>query len=171
MKIRNATTDDAAWIADLCHRQFQVAHKGGIRPDDLLYYVDKIFNAAEVFDDIGIEGNYYLVAVSDNEEPLGCLKLGPADLFAALHVPGAIEITRLYLEPGSIGKGIGHGLMKAAFLLSKSIDKTSVWLHVYKENYQAIKFYEKCGFEKAGEQDFPVRQSCPVGWVMKCEIK
>lgn len=170
MLIRRADANDSKWITAICHQQFQVAHKGGMWPEDLLYYVDETFNEPTVKKDIEKPGNYYLVAVSENSEGVGCIKLGPVDLHLAAGVEDAIEISRVYLNPAIVGTGIGKSLMNKAIELALSLGKKSIWLHVYKENKQAILFYEKCGFVIVGDQDFPVRNSCPVGWVMKNEI-
>lgn len=165
--IRNATLEDAGWIASICHQQFQVAHKGGILPEDLIYYVDKTFHIAAVEDDIRIADNRYLLAVSPGGQPLGCVKMGPVNLPQAAHLDDALEITRFYVLPEMIGTHVAKALMEGIFDNAATMQITSLWLHVYKKNHRAIRFYEKAGFVIVGEQDFPVRNSCPVGWVMK----
>ena len=168
--VRKAILSDAEWIAELCHQQFQVAHDGGLSPEDMKYYVDKTFTPAEVQKDMSFLGNHYLVIETEEGELLGCVKIGPVNLDLAKSEQEAIELTRLYLQPSSIGKGIGSILMEETLTLAKELEYISMWLHVYQKNKQAIIFYEKWGFMKMGTQDFPVRTSCPVGWVMKCDL-
>lgn len=170
IQVRKAVLADAKWITTLCHQQFQFAHQGGLSPEDMLYYVDKTFTIAQVKKDLSFSGNHYLVVEFEQGEPLGCVKIGPVNLDLARSVEEAIELTRLYLQPLSIGKGIGSILMQETLALAKELEYTSMWLHVYQQNKQAIAFYEKWGFIKMGTQDFPVRNSCPVGWVMKCDL-
>lgn len=170
IQVRRGILADAVWIAALCHKQFQFAHDGGLTPEDMLYYVDKTFTSDQVKKDMSFLGNHYLVIETDKGESLGCIKLGPVHLKMAKSIEGAIELTRLYLVPAAIGKGIGSILLKEGLTLAQELEYTSMWLHVYQKNPQAIAFYEKWGFEKVGIQDFPVRNSCPVGWVMKCEL-
>ena len=169
MQVRQATTKDAGSIATICHSQFQIAHKNALAPDDLLYYVDKTFNEAAVEADLSNAENIHFVAV-ENNEILGCINLGKVYLNQALHIKSAMEITRLYIKPEFIGKGVASALMEKVKTLARSKQKESLWLHVYKGNDEAINFYKKCGFEIVGEQIFPVRQSCPVGWVMMCKL-
>lgn len=170
IQVRKAMLADADWIAALCHQQFQFAHDGGLSAEDMKYYVDKTFTPAEVKKDMAFLGNHYLVVETKDGESLGCVKIGPVNLNLAKSIEQAIELTRFYLQPSSIGKGIGSILMQETLALAQELEYTSMWLHVYQQNKNAIAFYEKCGFFKMGTQDFPVRNSCPVGWVMKCNL-
>ena len=170
MKVRQATVKDAGPIAAICHSQFQVAHKGGMAPDDLLYYVDKTFSKAAVEIDLSNNENIHFVATGDGEDILGCINLGKVHLPQASHIESAMEITRLYIKPEYIGKGVAAALMEEVITLARSKQKESLWLHVYKGNEDAIKFYNKWGFKIVGELNFPVRKSCPVGWVMMCKL-
>ena len=170
MQVRQATMKDADPIAAICHSQFQVAHKKALAPDDLLFYVDKTFNKAAIEADLSNPENIHFVATENDGEILGCINLGKVYLHQALHIELAMEITRLYIKPSCIGKGVASALMENVKSLARSKNIKTLWLHVYKGNEDAIKFYKKCGFEIVGEQNFPVRQSCPVGWVMRCEL-
>jgi hypothetical protein len=80
MHTRNATAEDAAWIAALCYRQFQVAHQEAWQKEDLVYAVDKMFSVAAVTPDIQEKGHHYFAVTEENENPLGCVKLGPPEL-------------------------------------------------------------------------------------------
>lgn len=169
MQVRQATMMDADPIAAICHRQFQIAHKEALAPDDLVYYVDKTFNKAAIEADLSNPETIHFVATGDNEI-LGCINIGKVHLQQASHIESAMEITCLYIKPEYIGKGVAYALMEKVKALAISNQKESLWLHVYKGNEKAIQFYEKCGFNIAGEQEFPVRESCPVGWVMMCKL-
>ena len=170
MQVRQATTMDAGPIAVICHSQFQVAHKEGMTPDDLLYYVDKTFSTDAVEADLSNKENIHFVATDDDGEIIGCINLGKVHLPQASHIEDAMEITRLYIKPAYIGKGVASALMEKVKTLARTKQKESLWLHVYKKNEDAIKFYKKLGFNIVGELNFPVRKSCPVGWVMMCKL-
>lgn len=170
MQIRQAIEQDAASIAAICHTQFQVAHKEGISPDDLQFYVDKTFSKAAVDADLADKETTHFVATDEAETILGCINVGKVHLPQASHIDTAMEITRLYIQPAYIGKGVASALMDKVKALARSKQKESLWLHVYKGNADAINFYKKWGFHIVGELNFPVRTSCPVGWVMMCKL-
>jgi GNAT superfamily N-acetyltransferase len=165
IRIRKATMDDAEWIAPLCHKQFQVAHHGAMLQEDLEYCVDMLFNEPAVIEDIADTTNHYFVAEIDGK-PLGCTKLHAVQLDYAKDIANALEVSRVYILPECIGKGVGSALMDDVIEWCRENDITSLWLHVYENNLSAIEFYERWGFEKTTKQDYPVRNSCPVGWVM-----
>ncbi len=73
MKIRQASVKDAGPIATICHSQFHIAHKVGIAPDDLLYYVDKTFSKAAVEADLSNTENIHFVAIGNDEDIVGCI--------------------------------------------------------------------------------------------------
>jgi ribosomal protein S18 acetylase RimI-like enzyme len=166
VSIKKATISDAHWIATLCHKQFQVAHDGAMLKEDLEYCVDMLFNEASVEEDISDPQNYYFIATTENAK-LGCTKISSVQLDLGKYEKHALELTRVYVQPDCIGKGVGSKLMQHVIDHSKQNGITSLWLHVYEKNLSAIEFYLKWGFEKIGEQSYPVRSSCPTGWVMR----
>jgi diamine N-acetyltransferase len=166
IKIRKATIEDSSWIASLCHKQFQVAHEGAMLQEDLEYCVDMLFNEQSVKEDIEEPNNYYYIATADNAN-LGCTKTAAVQLDLGKYAKNALELTRVYVQPEYIGKGVGSKLMQHVIDHTRQNGIESLWLHVYEKNYSAIDFYLKWGFEKMGKQDYPVRSSRPVGWVMK----
>lgn len=171
MHTRIATPADAAWIAALCYRQFQEAHREALQPDDLVYAVDNMFSPAEVTADMQQKEHYYFAVTDDNGNPLGCVKLGPPELDLAREVNGAIELTRFYVQPEMIGKNVATLLMKACIDFVRTHHQySSIWLHVYEGNVRARRFYEKAGFNIEGTQLYPVRNSVPTGIVMKLQV-
>lgn len=88
----------------------------------------------------GAMKNTYLPAVEnwvfeEEEEALGFISL----------IGG--RICALFVKPGMQGKGIGTALIKHAKAL-----KGNLSLKVYRENENALHFYEKCGFVPVAEE-------------------
>ncbi len=57
------------------------------------------------------------------------------------------RICALFVAPEMQGKGIGRALLGHAMIL-----KGNLSLKVYRENENALSFYEKCGFVAVGEE-------------------
>jgi GNAT superfamily N-acetyltransferase len=171
MSTRRAMAEDAAWIAALCYKQFQEAHRKALKPDDLLYAVDSMFLPDAVAADIKEKDHHYFAVTDGTGKPLGCVKLGPPELDLAKEVKGAIELTRLYLNPAMIGKNVAALLLKTCVDFVKAHQQyNSIWLHVYEGNLRARRFYEKAGFTMEGNQLYPICNSVPTGIVMKLEV-
>lgn len=68
---------------------------------------------------------------------------------SCISVPGASEVTALYLLEGYKGMGLGKKLMKAAL---ERLPSPAVALLVLRGNVRAIGFYEHMGFRFTGRQ-------------------
>lgn len=64
------------------------------------------------------------------------------------------EIQRIYVDRHYHGKGIGDALIQQAFYLAQTFLKKYIWLGVWEENYRAVHFYKKFGFESFGSHSF-----------------
>ncbi len=64
------------------------------------------------------------------------------------------EIQRIYVDRDYHGKGIGESLLQQAFYLAQTFLKKYIWLGVWEENYRAVHFYKKFGFESFGTHTF-----------------
>lgn len=64
--------------------------------------------------------------------------------------PETGEIFALYVLPEYWGTGVAQKLMEAGLLKLAAYPEIALW--VLKDNPRAIRFYEKCGFSKTGEE-------------------
>ena len=67
-----------------------------------------------------------------------------------LHAGVNSVIADLYVEKGHRKKGIGSELLGKALETAKARDVKEVHVTTREDNYEAMKFYEKYGFNKAG---------------------
>ncbi|WP_293572646.1 N-acetyltransferase [Phaeobacter sp.] len=65
-----------------------------------------------------------------------------------------IEIRTLYVQPRHHGRGIGAALLRAGLAHCASQGASAVWLASNAENLPAKAFYERQGFERAGDTAF-----------------
>ena len=84
--------------------------------------------------------------------------------------PGDYELRRLYLLHRFQGLGIGRALMDDAVARTRELGRTRLLLGVYGENYGAIRFYEKAGFQQIGERFFTVGSTTHHDAVMAREV-
>lgn len=66
------------------------------------------------------------------------------------------ELRRLYVAHEWHGRGIGRALMEAAFAWMESMFPGPAWLGVWSGNEKAQRIYQRYGFRKVGEYDYPV---------------
>lgn len=66
----------------------------------------------------------------------------------------ALELQRIYLLEQYWGKGYGKILLDYCEKYAYEHDFAWIWLVVWSENYGAIRFYEREGWEKFAQKDF-----------------
>jgi len=87
---------------------------------------------------------------------IGYAKVGPNSLPLTSPQDNALELAQLYIDKNHQGKGIGQSLLTHAIDYARRHDYLEMILGVYYNNIGAQKLYERNGFEKIGEYDFPV---------------
>jgi diamine N-acetyltransferase len=161
--IREATTADAALIADLSRQTFYDTFAAANTKEDMEQFLTEQFTHAALMAEVGAPENIFLLAY-DGETPAGYARLREtrADV-----TENKIEIARLYAATEMIGKGVGKALMQACIDLAKRKHKRFIYLGVWEKNERAIRFYTAWGFEKVGEHDFVLGTDVQRDWEMQ----
>ncbi len=155
--IRDATSDDAAALADLARRTFVDAFGQDNDPDDLAAFLAATYSPdiqrRELLDPerpcLVAENNGTLVAFAQlrRDTRLSCI----AD-------PSAIEIQRFYVDRAAHGTGLAQRLMQAVLEAATARAANSVWLGVWEKNPRALRFYGAQGFTQVGSHVFRAGQ-------------
>jgi ribosomal-protein-alanine N-acetyltransferase len=82
------------------------------------------------------------------EEPAGEM----AGLLAATLAAGEAEVQNLAVVPEKRRRGLASGLLAAALERLSAAGAKSVWLEVRESNQEAIAFYERHSFRRAGRR-------------------
>lgn len=81
-----------------------------------------------------------------------------------------LEIEKIYVVAEYNHMGIGSKLMMQAINLAKSLNKKFIWLGVWKDNLNALSFYQKSGFYKNGEHTFTIGDDHQIDYIMKMNL-
>lgn len=104
-----------------------------------------------------------------NQKAIGYIKLVEnfiPDGFAHLGKT-FLQIDKLYLLATAQKIGFGSQLLQKSFELAQEKKYDTIWLGVWNKNHQAISFYQKFGFEKAGDWFFKMGDKiCEDEWLM-----
>lgn len=152
VRVRPATAEDAARLADFARRLFHDTFAADNRPEDMAAYEAATYSPelqrAEIADPAG------LVLVAE----IGDAWAGYAHLAASAPPPGiaapAVELRRFYVDPAWHGRGVAPALMATVREAARERGARSLWLGVWERNPRAIGFYAKCGFADVGSQPF-----------------
>jgi ribosomal protein S18 acetylase RimI-like enzyme len=155
--IRKAELTDAANIAELGARVFTISFGHSVQPHELQMFLDESYTTELITKDIKDENKDVIVCTGSENEILGFAYLTRGSSEPCLDdVPNKVELQRIYVHPSAHGKGVGQSLANTIQEMAREQGFKNIWLGVWKENYRAIRAYQKWGFKEVGEHDFVV---------------
>ncbi|MDJ0707758.1 MAG: GNAT family N-acetyltransferase [Leptolyngbyaceae cyanobacterium MO_188.B28] len=151
--IRRAANEDVSLIADIGARLFKDTFGQDNPPEDMACYLASSFSKTKIKAELEDLATTFLLAY-EAENPIGYAKLRESQNPDCVTGPKPIQLVRLYLDHGVIGKGYGSRLIRACFEEAASAGFQTIWLGVWEKNNRALKFYQKWGFVAVGRHDF-----------------
>ena len=150
VEVRRATADDAASVAAVHVRTWQVAYRG-LMADEVLDRLS-VEQREELWRQVlsGERSEAVYVAVDDGAVVGFCAVVAPSRDDDA--ESGVAEIAAIYIEPGVWRTGTGRALMDVALADLRASGWCSVTLWVLAENHQARAFYARFGFGPDGAE-------------------
>ena len=148
----------AGGAADLPQLSVLAAHvfvqtycAGGLRPDQAREALE-VYSVAE-FERRLTAGHRYTLACRGEH------LLAFADTVQSASVPlpelaGALELTRLYVDPRMQRQGLGRMLLRHAEGLATAAGCPGLWLTAWAENRNALGFYAAAGYADLGRSDY-----------------
>jgi ribosomal protein S18 acetylase RimI-like enzyme len=161
MKIRRATINDAAALAEIAERTFRDTFAKDNTPEDLEAYVASAYG--ETLQRRELEDPESLALLGEAED--GTL-IAYTQMRRVRSPHGEVEIARFYVDRTYHGQGLAQQLMNAAVGAARGLGATTLWLGVWERNLRAIAFYAKCGFQDVGSQPFLVGSDLQTDRVM-----
>jgi len=146
ISIRLAVPGDAAEMAEILMRSWEVAYKG-IIPDE--YIREKNASRPEQYKRAITAKNTDSYVIRRDGKTVGIMRVASpqnddvGDDFYELHY--------IYLHPDYYRQGIGSKAMVYAFNIACNLGKKYMVVWVFADNINSIKFYEKCGFRADGK--------------------
>ena len=156
--IRLAKPDDAQDMAEVHARSWEVAYKDII---PIEYIKAKNATRPDLYKRIITDENTTQHVIQANGKTVGIMGFGePKDDDAD---DNYYELHGVYLHPDYYRKGIGTKAVDFAFEKARKLNKKYMNVWVFAENYNSIKFYEKCGFIADGKT-----KDYDCGKILKC---
>ena len=167
LHIRRAVPADAAVLAPLMAEWFLAAYGHASDAANTSAFVAANFARAKQAAEIANPDIVTLIAEVDGE------MAGYAQVRFATRAPdcvtddGACELGRFYFAPAHQGRGGAALLMDAVRATAREHNQRWLWLLVWQEAPQAIRFYEKQGFRKVGTAVFMVGEDPKADFVLR----
>ena len=156
--IRRARPADAPVLAALGERTFTETFGHLYAPQDLQAFVAEAYGVAQARTDLADPAKASWLVEQDGVA-IGYALAGPCALPHPDITPACGELKRLYFVKDRQGGGLGGRLFALVMDWLQADGPRPVWIGVWSENHGAQRFYERHGFEKAGEYGFRVGQT------------
>jgi diamine N-acetyltransferase len=148
LTIRKAGPDDINLIGYLAHTIWPGAYGNILSAEQLKYMLDLIYSPAALRRQMTTDQhNFYIAELGD--EPIGFASYG------ALSEQNSFKLHKLYVLPGTQGKGIGKALIDFIIKQLQPLGAKKLLLNVNRHN-KAKNFYEKLGFTVIKEEDIDI---------------
>ena len=90
----------------------------------------------------------------DGDKKIGFLKLNTGEAQSDIRDPESLEIQRIYIDMDYQGRGLGARLLEFVSDRAKALKLKYIWLGVWEKNPDAIRFYQRNGYEIFGSHPF-----------------
>ena len=153
LKIAQVDFADLAQLREISISTFVDSFGQENAPENMERYINKSFNHERLSAELSnLESTFYFVRLEN--EVAGYLKINWGEAQTEQIADNALEIERIYVRQLHQGKEIGKALMNQALDVARKREKSIIWLGVWDQNYKAIDFYRRIGFEEFGSHPF-----------------
>lgn len=150
IQVRKATNDDIVGIQQVAHVTWHDTYEHTMRPDTRAHFLVEFYSEESLAHSLQRQDAVFLVAEKEGQI------IGFVQALPRPHL--GYEITRAYVLPKYQHQGVGSQLHTE--LVSQLPDQ-SLWAIVQRDNYVAIAFYRKHGFEQQRELELPIYGETP----------
>ena len=162
MQFRLATQEDAAEIAEFMTRNFLAAYGHSSNPENVQKAVKNYYGVEAQHADLADNQIVNCLCIIE-EKIAGLAQVKPPKPDAD---PNQFELSRFYVDAIFHGKGIAPALMQKTLDIIRAHSAKILWLSVWQESQQAIRFYQKHGFVISGDTIFMIGDEPMKDWLM-----
>lgn len=164
--IKECSLKDIEKIKFISEKTFYETFSNENTKEDMENYLKENFSYEKIESEIkNNSSRFYIVEI--NEEVVAYMKI---NFDKAQTEPGhdnALEVQRIYVLQEYKGKNVGKLLMQKAIEIGITNNLNYIWLGVWEHNINAIRFYEKQGFEKFDTHIFKLGEDEQIDNLMK----
>ncbi len=168
--VEPAQATDADELAVVAACTFPLACPPSAAPENIVGFIDAQLSA-ERFAAYLADPDRVILVASDGGRIVGyCMLIrgipDDADVQRAVTVRPSVELSKMYVLPGSHGGGASAALMRVALDRAATMAAKSIWLGVNQQNQRAQRFYAKHGFAINGTRTFHLGRGIESDYVM-----
>lgn len=164
--IKECTLEDTEKVKNISEKTFYETFSNENTEEDMENYMKENFSYEQVECELkNNDSRFYIVM--HNEEAVAYMKLNFDKAQSEKGQNNTIEVQRIYVLKEQKGNHIGKRLIQKAIDIGRDNHLNYIWLGVWENNINAIKFYEKLGFEKFDTHIFKLGEDEQTDYLMK----
>lgn len=169
LELRKCNPSEVKCLADISRKTFSEAFEKYNNPEDFKNYLTYAFAESTLLEQLNNADSFFYFLYAD-KELAGYFKINIGEAQSEIQDESSIELERIYVVSNFQGQGYGAYMLEEAIAFAKRQEKKRLWLGVWEENPDAIRFYEKNGFAKFGTHPYYVGKDKQTDWLMRIEI-
>jgi len=135
----------------------------------MLSYLNRQFSEAQLLTELNDNNSTFYFALQE-DQVTGYLKLNSGAAQTELKEEHGVEIERIYVLKIFQQKQIGQTLLAEAIQFARKKNAAYIWLGVWENNTQAIRFYNKNGFVEFDRHLFLLGEDRQTDIMMKLAL-
>jgi ribosomal protein S18 acetylase RimI-like enzyme len=169
LDFKKCTGSDLEELIEIAKTTFINAFEKDNDPVDFKAYINSAFESNTIKAQLENTDSYFYFVFMD-EQLVGYFKLNVSDAQTDIKTEEAIELERIYVRQEFQGQQIGKLMLNEAKSLAAEKNKKYIWLGVWENNHDAIRFYQKHEFTKFATHPYFVGTDEQTDWLLKCEL-
>lgn len=166
LTFEKCTIEDLNVLVDISRDTFVNAFEKQNNSDDFWNYINEAFDENAIVEQLlNINSEFYFVYLKN--VLVGYFKLNQNEAQTEQFAKHSIELERIYVLKDFQGQGIGKFMLKKIIEIAQQCKSSFIWLGVWQENKNAVRFYETHGFKKFGSHPYFIGKDKQTDWLMK----
>lgn len=164
-----ATVSDLDKLVEISRKTFHEAFHHLNTQENMDAYMDKAFTTENLLKELERENSEFYF-VKDDDKLAGYFKINRKDAQTEFKDDTSLEIERIYIDAGHQGNGWGTEMINRIKVIAVSEGIRYIWLGVWEKNPDAIRFYQRNGFDIFSSHEFIMGDEIQIDQLMICKI-
>jgi ribosomal protein S18 acetylase RimI-like enzyme len=169
LKYKKCDLTDLGELLHISKTTFIDAFKKDNDPEDFQDYIHFAFSENKIKEELHNPNSHFFF-VYNKEVLVGYFKLNFNEAQTDIKLPDSVELERIYVLQSHQGKQIGATILKKAKKMVNLKQKSFLWLGVWENNKEAIKFYQRHGFYQFGTHPYFIGKDKQTDWLMRYDL-
>ncbi|OOM81071.1 protease synthase and sporulation negative regulatory protein PAI 1 [Clostridium puniceum] len=164
--IKECSLEDVKKVKYISEKTFYETFSNENTKEDMENYLEENFCYEQLESEIKNNASRFYI-VENNEKVVAYMKLNFDKAQTETRHDNTLEVQRIYILQEYKSKHIGKRLIQKAIEIGRNNNLNYIWLGVWENNINAIKFYKKQGFEKFDTHIFKLGEDEQTDNLMK----